>query len=368
MAETVGQALARGRFELVWSFRKGDRMPRSNPRDPHWTDEGQGLPLVFVHGFPLSRGCWQPQVDDLSSSFRTVAPDLPGFGGRQAAPTAVTMDSFADDVASLVADLGTGPVVLAGHSMGGYVALAFARRHPELLRGLVLVATRSGRDSAEAAAGRRAAAEKVRTGGIEVVVDAMLPKMLAPVNRSSESLAAIRGLMMSSSRDGVIGALLGMADRPDSTPGLRRDLRSDPGGRGRRRRGDRSGGVGEPGCGDSWGSAAGHSGRGSHGRLGAAGGVLPRASRLAWRGRNSSTSRFPSGRIGLTNAQWFLLVGCLMLAMGLNLSAIRRLPVTSAIIYLAVGVIVGPTVLALFHFNPLKEVGSARDSDRDWRC
>ncbi len=48
----------------------------------------------------------------------------------------------------------------------------------------------------------------------------MLPKMLAPVNRNSESLAAIRGLMMSSSRDGVIGALLGMADRPDSTPGL----------------------------------------------------------------------------------------------------------------------------------------------------
>lgn len=55
----------------------------------------------------------------------------------------------------------------------------------------------------------------------------------------------------------------------------------------------------------------------------------------------------------MTNAQWFLLIGCLMLAMGLNLSAIRRLPVTSAIIYLAVGGLVGPMVLALFHFNPL---------------
>jgi NhaP-type Na+/H+ or K+/H+ antiporter len=57
----------------------------------------------------------------------------------------------------------------------------------------------------------------------------------------------------------------------------------------------------------------------------------------------------------LTNAQWFLLVGCLMLGMGLNLSVIRRLPVTSAIIYLAVGVFVGPMALGLFHFNPLKE-------------
>ena len=195
-------------------------MPKSNPREPYWTDQGQGVPLVFVHGFPLTRGCWQPQVDDLSSSFRTIAPDLPGFGGRPAASTAVTMDSFADDVESLLADLGTEPVVLVGHSMGGYIALAFARRHPKLLRGLVLVATRSGRDTDAAAAGRRATAEKVRAGGIEVVADAMAPKMLAPANRNSQSLAAIRGLMMSASRDGVIGALLGMADRPDSTPGL----------------------------------------------------------------------------------------------------------------------------------------------------
>jgi NhaP-type Na+/H+ or K+/H+ antiporter len=59
----------------------------------------------------------------------------------------------------------------------------------------------------------------------------------------------------------------------------------------------------------------------------------------------------------LTDAHWFLLVGCLMVAMGLNLSVIRRLPVTSAIIYLAVGVAVGPMVLGLFHFNPLKESG-----------
>ncbi|MCK0507980.1 cation:proton antiporter [Aromatoleum anaerobium] len=58
---------------------------------------------------------------------------------------------------------------------------------------------------------------------------------------------------------------------------------------------------------------------------------------------------------GLTNAQWFLLVGGLLLVRGLASSMIRRLPVTAAIIYLAVGLIVGPTVLNLFHFNPLKE-------------
>ena len=195
-------------------------MQRSDQSDPTWTDEGRGLPLVFIHGFPLSRDCWQPQIEDLSSSYRVIAPNLPGFGGRQGAAGAATMDAFADDISSLLVDLDTGPVVLAGHSMGGYVALAFARRHPDLLRGLVLIATRSGPDSPEVAAGRGAAAEKVNSSNIEGMVDGMVPKMLAPVNRNSESLAAIRGFMMSSSRDGVIGALLGMANRPDSTPGL----------------------------------------------------------------------------------------------------------------------------------------------------
>ncbi|HET6564787.1 MAG TPA: sodium:proton antiporter [Xanthomonadales bacterium] len=57
----------------------------------------------------------------------------------------------------------------------------------------------------------------------------------------------------------------------------------------------------------------------------------------------------------MTNAQWFLLIGALLLAMGLSPSLIKRLPVTSAIVYLAVGVIAGPTVLGAFHFNPLKE-------------
>ena len=57
----------------------------------------------------------------------------------------------------------------------------------------------------------------------------------------------------------------------------------------------------------------------------------------------------------MTNAQWFLLVGGLLLARGLTASLLQRLPVTPAIVYLAVGLLVGPTVLNLFHFNPLKE-------------
>ena len=186
-------------------------------------DEGKGPAILFVHGFPLSRGCWRPQIDALRSQYRCIAPDLRGFGASEATPgpvAAVTMDQYADDIAKLVQALGTGPVVLVGHSMGGYVALAIAGKHPEILRALVLVATRAGQDTPEAAAGRRKTAEAVRTTGTQMVIDAMTPKMIAPSNDSKALLDAVRGFMEPASRDGVIGALLGMADRPDATPGL----------------------------------------------------------------------------------------------------------------------------------------------------
>ena len=185
-----------------------------------FTDEGDGTPFVFVHGFPLSRACWQPQVDEFRSSHRCIRPDLRGFGESEATAGPVTMDQYADDVADLIEALGAGTVVLAGHSMGGYVALAFARRHPEMLRGLVLVATRAGQDTPEVAAVRRTTAAAVRANGIQGVVDAMTPKMLAPDNSSKTLLATVRGFMASASRDGAAGALLGMADRPDATPQL----------------------------------------------------------------------------------------------------------------------------------------------------
>jgi 3-oxoadipate enol-lactonase len=180
-------------------------------------DAGQGLPLVFLHGFPLHRGAWQKQVDALRSSYRVIAPDLRGFGGSDTRPGPSTMELYAADVHALLQLLTTGPVILIGHSMGGYVALAFARQFPEMLRGLVLVSTKAGRDTTEAAAGRRAIAERVKAEGVQVVVETMAPKMLAAGNQDVRMAEQVRGIMTSSKSAGVIGALLGMAERPDST-------------------------------------------------------------------------------------------------------------------------------------------------------
>ncbi len=181
-----------------------------------YADAGKGPALVLVHGFPLSRGAWQPQVEAFQAGRRVIAPDLRGLGESAPGPGIATMDTFADDVHALLELLGTGPVVLGGHSMGGYIALAFLRRHPGMVRGLVLVGTKAGADTPEGAAGRRATAEKVEAGGVAVVVDAMAPKMVAPAHAAAWE-PRVRTLMAGATPAGVAAALRGMAERPDST-------------------------------------------------------------------------------------------------------------------------------------------------------
>lgn len=187
-----------------------------------FTDEGKGDPLLFIHGYPLSREAWAHQVEAFRAKHRVVAPDLRGFGGSGLGDHRgpVTMKAYADDLHALMVERGIGPVILAGHSMGGYIALAFALAHPELVRGLALVGTRAGADSAEGAAGRLALAEKVNTEGAQVAIEAIAPKMLSPKNTDAKLVQRTRHLMKDASEAGVIGALLGMAARPDSTPFL----------------------------------------------------------------------------------------------------------------------------------------------------
>ena len=113
-----------------------------------YDDLGAGDPIVFLHGFPHSRALWAPQINALVDRARCIAPDLRGFGESTAAPP-FTMDQYADDVAALLDALHIERAVICGLSMGGYVALAFWRRHRARVRGLVLMDTRAGADSPE---------------------------------------------------------------------------------------------------------------------------------------------------------------------------------------------------------------------------
>ena len=189
-----------------------------NGVDFAWDEAGSGPALVMLHGLPFQRGMWAPQLSGLSKGFRVIAPDLRGFGESGLPPGETTVDSYADDIADLIAHWKTGPVLLAGHSMGGYIALAFARRHPKLLRGLVFVASRSTADDAETASNRRSVAARLRSESPQFVAESMLPRMPASGNRDPTLLSAIRALMEPLRADGIAQAQLALASRPDSTP------------------------------------------------------------------------------------------------------------------------------------------------------
>jgi 3-oxoadipate enol-lactonase len=190
-----------------------------------YIEEGSGRPLLLIHGFPLSKAIWEPQFDGLAGAARLLAPDLRGHGNSEATPGPYSMDMLADDCLVLLDSLGVKqPAVVCGLSMGGYAALAFARKYPSRLAGLILAATRAGADSAEGKTNREKMATRVREDGIQSVVLSMLPKMLAPKTYETNPalVERVKDIMEETSPQGMIAALLGMRDRPDATQSLGR--------------------------------------------------------------------------------------------------------------------------------------------------
>lgn len=177
---------------------------------------GKGTPLVLIHGFPLDLSIWDNVVPLLENDFDLIVPDLRGFGESSTVDEPYTMLDFANDIAGLLDHLGVEKAALAGHSMGGYVALAFAREYPNRVSGLALVSSQAATDTPERKEGRYKTAQDVFENGVAVVADAMTPKLSA--NKKVQDFANL--LTKAQSKSGVVGALKAMAEREDSTPVL----------------------------------------------------------------------------------------------------------------------------------------------------
>jgi pimeloyl-ACP methyl ester carboxylesterase len=185
-----------------------------------YQDSCSGPTLLLIHGFPLNSSLWEPQLEDLSDTARLLAPDLRGFGLSGSSNEPYTMELMADDCMGLLDALGVQePVVICGLSMGGYIAFEFYRRFREWVAGMILVSTRAGADTPEGQEAREQMAEKARTDGPEEIAAAMLPKLMAPetYDRDEDLVAFVRDMMESASVDGIVGALMAMKTRPDST-------------------------------------------------------------------------------------------------------------------------------------------------------
>jgi len=191
-------------------------------------DRGKGIPILFIHGYPLSKKLWEEQVEDLSPHFRCIVPDLRGYGGSGHLPIAgqgrpYSMEMLADDCSHLLSGLGIEePVVVSGLSMGGYISFAFYRRFPQQVRALVLTATRAGADSPEAQAARDNAIAIASQSGAQSIIASLLPKLLAPLTPAKDPklVQRVEGIMKESTVEGIIASLQAMKTRPDSTPWL----------------------------------------------------------------------------------------------------------------------------------------------------
>jgi len=182
---------------------------------------GRGIPLLFIHGYPLSRMMWAPQLNVLSNQARLITIDLRGHGDSFPFEGIYSMDILANDCKRLLDDLQIkSPVVVCGLSMGGYVTMALYRNYPELFKGMIFTSTRPGPDSIEGKTNRDTAIKNVYQLGAGFIADTMLQKMFSPVTLSTNPLLVktIHNMMANTSVLGIVGALQGMRERIDSTP------------------------------------------------------------------------------------------------------------------------------------------------------
>ncbi len=189
----------------------------ANPMVLGREEAGRGPVLLLVHGFPFDSAMWSEQMAPLARERRVVAVDLRGRGRSQPAPAPWTLDTHADDLAATLDALGAKEVDLAGLSMGGYIAFAFARRHARRLRSLVLVDTKASADPPEGRKVRDEQAALVRREGTRALVPILIPKLLAP-EAPAAAREKLEAMIARTPPETCANDLAAMRDRPDSAP------------------------------------------------------------------------------------------------------------------------------------------------------
>ena len=174
---------------------------------------GNGKPLVLLHGYPLDHTIWDGLVPLLDNKADVIRPDLRGFGESAQSTADYRLTDLAADVAALLDQLKIEQAVIVGHSMGGYVALAFAHAYSRRVLGLGLVSSQAPADPPERKAARYQEAEHVLSSGVGDVAVGMSAKLTSNAGLQ----AKLKELIMYQSPQGLAGALRAMAERPDST-------------------------------------------------------------------------------------------------------------------------------------------------------
>ncbi len=186
-------------------------------------DRGEGKATVLLHGYLESLSIWDEFSRSLARKHRVISIDLPGHGKTGILSDTSSMDDMAAAVKEVLDHLKIDTCTVFGHSMGGYVTLAFAEKYPERLNGFCLFHSAAKADTDEKKNNRQRTIELIKNGKKAQVVNGHVPKTFANdnVGNFSESIEWIRNLSMKTPDEGIMAALRGMMERPDRTKVLK---------------------------------------------------------------------------------------------------------------------------------------------------
>ena len=182
-------------------------------------DDGSGSTIVLIHGFLLNHTIWDGIVPKLTPRARVLRPDVRGLGRSPVTPGPYLIETLAADVAEVLDAKGIESATLVGHSLGGYIALAFYRMFRERVSGLALVGSRFASDTEQATRDRYALADRAEREGIAPVVDAFLPRLFAPqvYAENPQLVERTKRLCAATNPQGAAAILRGAAQRVDAS-------------------------------------------------------------------------------------------------------------------------------------------------------
>ena len=181
-----------------------------------YTDQGKGTAVVLLHGFLENQSMWKAFIPELVKKHRIITIDLLGHGETECLSYVHTMEDQADMLHHVLHELKIRKAVLIGHSMGGYVALAFAELYPEMMKGLLLLNSTSRADSNERIANRTRAIKAVKQNYV-AAVRMSIANLFSEENREKlvDEIEWIRNEALQTSLQGIIAAQEGMKIRKD---------------------------------------------------------------------------------------------------------------------------------------------------------
>jgi len=182
-----------------------------------YTSAGRGPAVVFIHGFCEEKSLWKDFLNYLQNDYHVIAPDLPGFGESPLTTTPVSMEYFADEIRNLLRDLSVKECVIIGHSLGGYVALAFAEKYPELLKGIGLFHSTAFADTPEKQENRNKTIQFIEKNGVEPFADSFVEPLFFMRNRKhlKEEIHKMIETTKKTSMQSIIETTKAMRDRKE---------------------------------------------------------------------------------------------------------------------------------------------------------